>query len=265
MPTAAPDLNLLAVRKEAVRASKRYDLIANGDISNATDNGMNAYINEAQQYLDLHVDHPKQIRRWKGVLANAGVQIEVPGLMDVGTIAIIDDTSSPASRTDITKGIMGSEEIRTYAEKLIANMETGEPCKWALNNIGLAPTQLTDTASTFISAGIVDYTDIKFLSGTTYDFATEGIFFDKVADHAYNVDIRGKFWSPQLSSDTDKSLWTVLFPGLLALTTAYILEGRMRNTQGLRDWQNYLQPYIDRIDAMATSYELSGREMVMEG
>ena len=177
-PTSAPDLNLLAVRKEAVRTSKRYDLIASGDISVATDNGMNAYINEAQQYLDMHVDHPKQTRRWKGVLASGGIQVEVPGLMDVGTIAIIDNTASPTTRTDITKGVMGSEQIRTYAEELIDNIETGEPSKWALNNIGLAPTLLTETSATFVTAGIVDYADIKFTSGTTYDFATEGIFFD---------------------------------------------------------------------------------------
>ena len=265
--TVYADLALAAIRLECVKATKRRDLITSGSLSTNTDNGMNYYINEAQMLLDLMVETPKLWRRHKVKLASAAGSFEVQGLMEISTLAIIDDTLD--TWTDLTDKQMSLAELRTWIGKPLADRDSSTPCYWALNIIGQSPTQLAITAAANVTAGVTDDSDIHFVTTSggvdTYDFGYEGIVFDCLADQVYNIDLWAKFHSMKLSSDTDKSLWTVKYPMALILMTKFVLEGRMSSVQGARDAMAALQPLLDGIDNETVEYELGGRLMIPEG
>jgi hypothetical protein len=50
------------------------------------------------------------------------------------------------------------------------------------------------------------------------------------------VDIRGLFYTDQLTDDTDKSYWSEVHPDVLIMAAMRMVEVVNRNSQGVNDW-----------------------------
>jgi len=234
---------LVDIRKKFIVASRRYDLITDGDLDTNTDNGANDFINEGQRYLDLVAETPKSLRHLMVVLAEGEFSVEIEGLMQVKSVTVIDSTDG---HSNITDGFMGVVEFRNEHPSLISEWDTGTPVDWTLNIIGLAPEQNVETAETFASAGVLDYDAVHFEDD--YDYT--GLLFYPVADQDYTIDLIGRFMSPKLSANTDVSYWTKRFPGLLVQASCYALARTLKNQAGMRAWLEAMDRELNALDNM---------------
>jgi len=63
------------------------------------------------------------------------------------------------------------------------------------------------------------------------------------------IELFGRMYSDDLDDDSDENYWTVHHPELLVLAVGYQLEAALRNTQGMTDFMNAMQPFIRGIQA----------------
>lgn len=254
---------LSSVRLDFVKLTGRRDLLENSDLDANVDNGANYYINGGQRLLDLECEHQKSTRRWMGVLSSGEFQVEIQNLIAIQELTIV----KVDERIDMRDLYLGPAEFRReYAEPIkywdsdegsyTTVWTTGEPEAWTLNVIGLSPEQKDQTESTFKSAGILDFSDLKFGA----DYAYDGILFYPIADQDYTVDAWGRFFSPELSDDDDTSFWSVMYPELLAIAGCYFLETMYQDDARANFWRNAMAPWLSKIDDNLVEYEQQGRD-----
>lgn len=204
---------LSEVRLEFVKTSGRYDLLVDGDLTDNTDNGANRFVNLGQRYLDRRITPAANDRRLMAVLASGEYLFEVTGLRFIKHLFVKTSTTG----VNITRYGMPIADFKASYPDNPSEWDSGQPCYWAHNVIGLAPSQAEETSETFASAGVQDYADITF--GSAYD--TEGLIFYPKADASYTLDLWGQFWSPTLSEDSDVSFWSTNYDRLLSLAACY--------------------------------------------
>ncbi len=252
------------VREIFIKTTHRYDLITGGDFT--VDNGANAWLNRGQDWLDRMVDHPMLYRRTHRALAAAAFQIEVQRLIAVRKIAIVESSGDATGHSDITDFYLEPGEFREVYSTPIASWSTGEPKAWTLNIAGLDPEHEAKETADYTSDGVVDFDDVIFGEGAYADYVKQGILFHPKADTAYTVYILGKFLSPILTADADKTFWTVNEPMLLALAGAYMLESTMRNRAGTRAYLEAMEPLLTALDIHAVEHDQSAYSIsIMEG
>lgn len=89
--------------------------------------------------------------------------------------------------------------------------------------------------------------DFQYYSGVYSDsFTYNGILFMPPADGTYDVEVLGKFYSP-IISDSQSSWWLAVQGDLLGLAAMRMLEASYRNTQGVNDWQNAMEPMLKAV------------------
>lgn len=244
------------VRKDFIKASLRYDLVENGNLTTNVDAGANYFLNAGQKFLDIKSRHPKSSKRHMTSIASGEFSLEVKDLLSVERLTIINADG----RTDITNGVKTAREIRDLAPALIEEWTPGTPANWAMNVIGLAPDQKAETAITFAASGVVDYDDIHF----TDDHEWRGIIFYPPVDQTYTLELIGKFYSASLTANADETFWTEVHPEMLVIAGLYALERTLKNTTAMKDHLNALEPMLLLLDTAEVESELSGISMNFE-
>jgi hypothetical protein len=253
------DVGVLSdIRVNFIKASRRYDLIVDGDIATNTDNGANRFINAGMRYLDMRLRRPREYHRHMFALSAGDFQLTMAKVISLKRLTVIDSDG----RTDITSNVYSPQEFRAEFPDLIADWTNGDPRYWTTNIASLSPTHRTDgdDAAAFAAASILDYDDVDF--GDTYE--EDHILLYPPSDGTHTVEVIAKFFSQDLSADADYSYWTKNFPELCVIAACYALERELRNSEGQKNWLDAMEPMIQEIDNIVVERMMEGEEMDTE-
>jgi len=215
-------MNLLQIRTEFIRRSGRYDLVV--DTTDYVDNGANFYINSGQRFLDRLDTLPKSTGRYFRQCAAGRNYVTFP------YCRAIKECWAMTSEERIRLKKIDMSDLREYYNEPVGSIETGEPAYYAPAVLRVIPE--SDRLEIEDFEGMIDYSDVMFDKHYEYN----GVIFYPPPDETYVVEVWGLFYSPELSSDTDESFWSVVHPEVLLMAAMHQLEIMYRNTEGANDW-----------------------------
>ena len=241
---------LLDIRDLVIKHTGRVDLI-NED---GSDNGMNAIINAAQDVLEMNFVHPKMKRRRPVSLAASGYKVDVPRCISMEEVWIFGTMEGSQQRRKLE--IKAESWLRANYSEAYSAITVGTPFYCAPLTIGVDDSLYADPLT-----GLSDVADLMSGNHFTYN----GLLVLPPADAVYTLTIYGLFLSKKLALDTDINYWTENHPMALVMATALMMEGLLRNTEGIRAWNAALEPYIGGIDKSAADAEGGAHINQMEG
>lgn len=100
------------------------------------------------------------------------------------------------------------------------------------------------------------YDNDRLLGNHFYEY--EAVHILPPSDGSYTISILGKFYSPKLIRDNDKTFWTEEYPNILVHAALYELEKSYRNSTGANDWLNSVVVGLKGIDDEMVEQEISG-------
>ena len=212
-------MNLLQTRTKFREISGRHDLV-NADFS---DNGADFYINEGRKFLDRLDETQKS---WASCFR----------FLEVGQFSV----SFPFCRA-IKEVWVASTTARWQLEKkslqdLISIYLTGMP---GTRSVGY-PTYYSPCLTRYIPEdalvadieSFVGWVDIP--AGGAHEY--NAILLNVPTEVKLSVDIKGLYYSHELTAETDTNFWSGAHPMLLIMAAMRQLEIVNRNTQGVNDW-----------------------------
>lgn len=231
-------MNLGEVRAAFKTRSGRYDLVA----ADGSDNGADFYINAGQKLLDRLSDVRKGYAKHYDTIESGDWYLIFQHCRAVQTVFMSDDDA----RWELGK--LDEEDIMVnYLTEKISELDTGAPDYFAPALLR----ESTDGADVVISKiGDTEYSE----AGITH-FEYNGIIWTPPSDGDYTVEVRGLFYSPELSADADESYWSVAEPMALLMAALQRLEVSYRNTEGANDWLNAIKLELDGISKDAVEEE----------
>lgn len=227
-------MTLAEVRAKFVDLSGMNNLVK----GSGADNGANFLINAAQRYLDGRQDSPKSLAWYKEDVAVDGYKISFTKTRSIREVWI---TNADGRAELVKKPLKWMKE--NYA-KVISELDTGTPLYYSPIVMGLSPDQDDLTAENYTDEFTYDFQEIMFGSHYAYD----GILFLPPAGETYTVSVLGKFYSKEMTSDTDKTFWTERFPEILIQATYLMVEEFHRNSEGVNDWEAVITRHLRGVD-----------------
>lgn len=211
-------MTLSEIRKQFIEQSGRYDLGIQQEDGSFLDNGADYYINSGLRYLDGAIDLPKSYQIKEIILpANTSI-LTINNLLKV--IKVYYQTEK------------GSWYPLTYIYKH--------------HFLELYPNALDNNETVSLNNSLESYTIINAIDNTSL-FAGLTIIFNCKLDSDINIRIEYSTIST-LKSDTDYTYFSVNYPELVVYAACYQLEAGYRNSEGMKDWLNAMQPILSSID-----------------
>lgn len=219
---------LSEIREKFVQFSGRKDLVNSDD----SDNGANFFINAGQRTLDRKIDFKKSSGRLYEELSASSWYFKFDGCRSLDQVWVNDSEERwQLERKDL-------DWLHNKYPDLISDTDEGDPLYWA-------PASLRG----------MDITDI-IAQGTFFNYALaeaaneeySGLVILPVPDVAVVVELWGKFYSPELTSDASESYWSVVVPETLIMAALFRLEIMYRNTEGANDWAAAIDADLRDID-----------------
>lgn len=209
-------------RDKLIQISGRFDLL---------DNGLgNWYLNSAQQRLD-NLLHDNKSTAW--------LYKELPANTSIITFQQCRHVRNVYEQTD------DSEQKRTLLS-------------WSTLQVGLAPEQrdAVAVASDPPVEGelIIDWTK-NIVFGDHYIYQS---IYVEPSESARLIVVEADWYSRHLTNDTDKSFWTVQHPQLLVRAAQREMEVDVRNTQGVKDFDEPLLAAVQDIYRNLCAEEQAG-------
>lgn len=246
-------MNLLQVRETFVKRSGRFDLVT--DTTGWTDNGANFFINAAQKHLDgLTIDKKR--------FASTYVEVEqgqisatfqrCRAIRDVWLLYV--DSSGDDARTELEK--IDYDALRKEYGKPFGDVDEGTPLYFHPANLRLHP---EDADMTDIPAKM-KYIEQMLIPGHDYN----GVIIAPPPDQDVVLEVFGKFFSHELSEDTDESFWSVVHEFLLVIAAMRQVEVFNRNSEGVKDWDAAIAAELRGIDFDTVEEEIAQMDQ-MEG
>ena len=121
---------LATVRQDFVKASGRYDLLVNADLATNTDNGANAFINQALRYLDSRVEHPRSKTKVVRNVAAGDFFIGLDRVISIDSLRLINATGE----CNLTEKQLQLDSFRDNFARPYSAWTNGVPAFWALDN-----------------------------------------------------------------------------------------------------------------------------------
>lgn len=241
-PVSVDAGDLLEVVKKVVHETGRVELVndAYGDDYDedtaAHPVGVRYYIRQAQRYLDRLQETPNS-RKWIVWKPSSGTWFKRIQYLRAPLELWYSDSSD--GRSLVTPRSL--TWLREYYAEPVGDYTQSAPADWAIGEGATSPEIVGDDISAL--------TDIADLSTTQSDFVdTQLLVWMAPTDGTYTFRLRGLFYEPTLTNDTDKSYWTVNHPALLADVTRMFLEGKHRNSEGLADISAYAKMQLVEVD-----------------
>ncbi len=244
--------DLSDIRTALVRLSGRADLVV--DTSGFVDNGANAFINMGQRLLDRlsGFNNPASENRQFVELAQGDNTATFDRLRSVSEVWVADATDG---RTQLEYRTLN--ELRKNFPGVVSEMDQGRPRFWSHSVRVTAPRNIADDGSEFAAdTNAADFT-------VTTKFIAPGIEFFLPSDGVYTLTVFGRFYSPELKSNTDVSYWSQEQPELLVEAARYEIELQQhRNTAGTNAWLTDLlarvrEIFFDDVAKKAESWALT--------
>ena len=214
-------MNLLQLRTQFRTISGRHDLV-NVDFS---DNGADFYINEGRKFLDRSDETQKS---WASCFR----------FIEIGQFS----ASFPYCRA-IKEVWVASTTARWQLEKinlqeLISGFLTGIPTSRSIGvPLFYSPCVTRYIPEDAIVADIESFVGwIDIPAGGAHEY--NSILINVPTEEKISAEIKGLYYSHELTADTDTNFWSGAHPMLLIMAAMRQIEIVMRNTQGVNDWTN---------------------------
>ncbi len=242
-------MNLLEIRTQFAKISGRYDLV---DPSDFADNGADFYIQQGQRSLERRLNIQPSMAKFYDDIAAGTYKVSVANCRAIQEVWIMNSES----RTELEK--IDGYKLRGIHQKFVSNMYStplstmsqGRPAYYYLTNLRRTP---ETEAGTLDSATLSSYLD------TTYPFdpTQSGIIILPRCDAAYGIEIKGLFYSPMLSTDTDSNIWSSNYPTLLIWAALRELEIMFRGSKTASSWESLIEGELIGIEKDAIEQEVA--------
>lgn len=216
-------MNLLQMRTLFRSLSGHFDLV-NADFS---DNGADFFINEGRKFLDR--SHETQ-KSWAQVFRLLGVgqfSVTFPYCRAIKEVWVANAVPDEG-RWQLEKMKL-QDLIAEYMSGMPAERTAGTPLFYSPCITRYIPEDATiEDLEAFLGF-------VEVPSGDAHDY--NAILINVPTDEQLMVDIRGLFYSHELTADTDENYWSAVHPMLLYMAAMRYVEIKNRNTQGKKDWE----------------------------
>lgn len=212
-------MNLLQTRQQFRTISGRFDLV-NED---GSDNGADFYINAGQRHLDRLDETQKSWGIYYRFCEVGFWSVQFSYCRAVKEVW----AATPTARWQLEKKNL-QDLIAGYFTGLPSNIDPGATLYYSPAVTRGVPEGIT--AEDFEAfAGYVDV-----MVGDHY--AYNAVLLAPPPNEKLLVEVKGLFYTGELSADTDKSYWSEVHPDVLIMAAMRHVEIVNRNTQGVRDW-----------------------------
>ena len=225
-------MNLLQIRQKFRTLSGRHDLVE----SDGSDNGADFYINAGQRHLDRLDETQKspaicykfcEVNRYSVFFPNCRAIKEV--------WAATTEAKWQLEKKNLQDLIAG------YFTTLPSGIDAGDTLYYAPAVTRSAPDVSTISAADF--EAFVGYVDIM----SADHYAYNSVLLAPPTNTKLLIEVKGLFYTDELSEDTDKSFWSEVHPEILVMATMRMIEVFNRNTQGVNDWDNAIAAAVSGI------------------
>jgi len=225
-------MTLSEIRQKFIEQSGRYDLGIQQADGTFIDNGADYYINSGLRYLDGAIDLPKMNRVKEETLSAGESTITITDLLKVAKIYYQTEEEGWYPLVYVPK----EEFFKLYPDALNA--------------------EDTEDSTNYLES----YTILNALT-TTSVFSGLTILFNCRPENDTSLRLEYSTIS-KLKSDKDYTYLSVNYPELVVYAACYQLEAGYRNSEGMRDWLNAMQPILNSIDNHTINQDLVD-EMLM--
>lgn len=240
-------MNLGEVRTKFRALSGRHDLVT----ALGADNGADFFINAGGRYLDRMAETQKS---WASCFRFAEISqfaAHIPYCRAIKEVWAATTTS----RWQLEKKSL-QDLIAGYLTALPTSRELGTPLYYA----PALTRHITEGVTSEDFEGFVGWIDVS--AGNAHEW--NSILLNVPVSEKTMLDVRGLFYSPELSEDTDENYWSAVHPNILIMAAMREAEVFNRNTQGVNDWNNAIAAEIQQLD-MDLVEELIAEVSEMEG
>lgn len=239
------------IRQKFAEISGRFDLVTDYTGTDYTDNGADFFLQAGQRELDRMYNTPKAVGRiWDTVAAN----IYFMKMQDCRAIQNVW-LNNATSRIELKKAPY--VDLKNDYGTIFSNITKKTP-KWYAPAFIRGMETIADsdmnTQATFINY-IVDNSD-----------SYNAIIFLPPPDEAFDVEVKGLFYTDWPSAEGETSYWMEIHPMVSIWAGLYMLETSYRNTEGANDWLRAIERSASGIDKDTVEEELSQETVLqMEG
>ena len=147
------------------------------------------------------------------------------------------------TQLSIGSNIFAAGEAYTIYSRATAGISvgTGSPIYYSPTITRAAPETFNTPANEF--EAFSGYVNI--LSGD--HFAYNSVLIGPPTNEKIQLEIKGLFYTDQLTADTDKSYWSEVHPDVLIMAAMRHIEVINRNTQGVNDWDKAISAEVSGI------------------
>ena len=214
-------MNLLQIRQQLRTVSGRFDLVD----ADGSDSGAGFYINAGQRHLDRLDETQKSPAICYRFCEPGFWSVQFPYCRAVKEAW----AATLTARWQLEKKNL-QDLIAGYFTKLPSGIDPGGTLYYSPAITRYIPEDIAaDDFEAFIG-----YVDV--MSGDHYNY--NSILLAPPPDEKLLVEVKGLFYSYELSADTDESYWSEVHPDVLIMAAMRHIEIVNRNTQGVRDWDN---------------------------
>lgn len=217
-------MNLLEIRKQFIKLSGRYDLVA--DTIDYVDNGANFYINESCRFLDMRTPSLNSEDSAFYAVVKDEYFVEIATMRVLKEVWFYDD----AGRVQLEE--IPKKNLRNLFPLLLSASSEGIPAVYAPVR---AKSRTATSPSDFHLGLISTNTNIN------------AVLFPKV-DRSGWIEVVGKFFSNTLDDDIDENYWSIHYPMLLVWAALYHMEVAHRNREGAGDWMSAIVDQLAQIE-----------------
>lgn len=229
------------VKAKFIEITGRADL---ADAGAAFDAGF--FINAGQRYLDRLFNRGKVEARHFVNLTAGQVLVPLQNVRSFKEVWLYDaDTRVPLP-------VETSYNLKEYYNESVANLDSGAPEYYAPITIRPYPKDLT-------SVGLNQVWAVQEMKLTGHETYNAILLMPPVdVSSKYTLEVKGLFYTDELSADADISYWTEENELLLIFAAAFMMELSYRNTEGAKDWKAAIAEITDGLDKDIVEEQITG-------
>jgi len=234
-------MKLLQLRQKFRELSGRFDLV-NED---GSDNGADFFIHEGQKYLDRLDETQKSQASYFRLINIGGSATYFPYCRAVREVWAM----TTSARWQLEKKPL-YELIQDYLSGPPSERNRGTPLYYSPGISRYIPED--SRASDFEAFAAW----VEIPSGNAQIYNT--ILLNVPTSEKLAIEIKGLFYSIELSNDDDENYWSANHPLLLISAAMMYVESVNRNTQGVNDWANTIHMQIKQLGMDFVEEDIAG-------
>ena len=229
-------LTLIQLRTKAAELSGRYDLV---DVdASYSDNGMDFFIDSAQNFLDRLQETPKSTNTIFEEISAGTWYFDFQRCYKIEEVWV----NNTEGRSQLKK--KNYIELKNLYPSLISETDQGTPLYYTP-----APIRSSDDTD-------IDNLGSFFNHTKSDDDTYQSIIILPPPDESVVIELKGLFYADTLVNDNDTNFWTNNYPDIFLMAIMYKLETFNRSTRSMDYWLNALIKELSQIDKNMVAEEI---------